>query len=128
MKKGARYEEFIYERLKQLFGTSNVTLRDKILGLESGILREIDVSIRIPDAAMEVLYIVQCKDWKSKTDIKVLGEFSAVIQDVGASKGLLICSSGFAKTNRRYALTKGIELVTITDIESDSWTVSVTIP
>ena len=40
---------------------------------------------RVGDA--DFLYIVQCEDWSSRADIKVLGEFSAVMQDVRAAKG-----------------------------------------
>jgi len=58
----------------------------------------------------------------------VLGEFSAVIRDVGAAKGFLICTSGFAKSNHDYARTLGIELFTVEDINSERWKADVQIP
>ena len=123
-KKGKEYERFVYGKFKRLFIDSTVKLNDKIVGRESGLVREIDVSIRTPMADQELLYIVQCKDrGKRPADIVILGEFSAVIRDVGAAKGFLICTSGFAKTNYRYARTLGIELLTVEDIKSDRWKV-----
>jgi hypothetical protein len=61
-------------------------------------------------------------------DINTLGAFSAVIQDVGAAKGFLLCTSGFYESNHQYALARGIELVTIEDIDSDRWTLEIQIP
>jgi hypothetical protein len=61
-KKGSTYEQFVYEKFRRLFVDSVVTLNDKILGNESGLEREIDVSVRIPVRDTQVLYIVQCKD------------------------------------------------------------------
>jgi hypothetical protein len=39
---GGEYEEFVYEKLRRLFADSTVKLRDKILGTQSKLLREID--------------------------------------------------------------------------------------
>ena len=128
MKAGAEYEQFVYEKLKSFFVDACVTKNDRIHGYESELEREIDVSVRLQIRDAEFLYIVQCKDWVSRADIKVLGEFSAVMQDVRAAKGFLLCTAGFAKTNHRYALTKGIELLTIEDIKSDRWKAEVQIP
>lgn len=128
MKAGAEYERFVYDRLRRFFADGVVRLNDRITGRESGLAREIDVSVRLSCEGLEVLYIVQCKDWASKADINALGELSAVMQDVGAAKGFLLCSAGFAKTNYRYALTKGIELITIEDIRSDRWHVEIQVP
>jgi hypothetical protein len=129
VKKGGAYEQFVYEKFKRLFVDSIVTLNDKIMGRESGLEREIDVSIRTTVGDEELLYIIQCKDRaKRRADIVILGEFSAVIRDVGAAKGFLICTSGFAKSNYRYARTLGIELFTVEDIKSDRWKAEVQLP
>jgi hypothetical protein len=128
-KKGGEYERFVYDKFRKLFVDSLVTLNDKIMGRESGLEREIDVSIMTTLADQELLYIIQCKDRaKRPADIVILGEFSAVIRDVGAAKGFLICTSGFAKTNYPYARTLGIELFTVEDIKSDRWKTEIQIP
>ncbi len=126
--KGSEYEQFVFEKFERLFADGIVTKNDHIYGRLSGLNREIDVSVRQIVDDVNLLYIAQCKDWKTPVDIKVLGEFSAVIQDVQAAKGFLLCTSGFAKTNHQYALTLGIELVTIEDIKSTKWRTTVQIP
>jgi len=128
MKPGLEYELFIFEKLERLYPNAEVRHDDHIVGSESGISRQIDVSVRQRVADEDVLYIVSCKDTASPADITVIGEFSAVIQDVKASKGFLLCSSGFAKTNYRYAQSKGIELLTIEDAQSDRWHIDIEIP
>jgi hypothetical protein len=126
---GRDYERFVYHKLKVFFPDAQVVLNDKILGRQSDLLREIDISIRMAVEDIEILYIVSCKDREKRpADIQVLGEFSSVIQDVDASKGFLVCTSGFAKSNHRYARTLGIELLTVEDVESDRWHAEIQVP
>ena len=127
--RGAEYERFVYEKAKQLFVNSRVVLNDRILGRQSNLMREIDISISTDLGEEPLLYIVQCKDRaKRPADIVILGEFSSVVQDVGAAKGFLVCTSGFAKSNHGYAQTLGIELLTVEDIKSDRWKADIQIP
>jgi hypothetical protein len=127
--KGREYEEFVYRKFRRLFPNAVVTFNDHIRGRESGRRRQIDISIKHDAEGQEVLWIVQCKDrGKRPADIIVLGEFSAVIRDVGAAKGILICSSGFARSNFQYARTLAIDLLTVEDIQSDRWKAEVQIP
>jgi Restriction endonuclease len=127
--KGAEYERFVYEKAKRLFVNSRVVLNDQIFGRQSKLMREIDISISIDLGEEQLLYIVQCKDrTKRPADIIILGEFSSVIQDVGAAKGFLVCTSGFARSNYDYAKTLGIELLTVEDINSDRWKAHIEIP
>lgn len=128
MKAGKEYEIFVYDKFKSFFSNFELVMNDRILGKESAIKREIDISIKGKIENIDLLYIVQCKDHKKRADIKIIGEFSSVIKDLGASKGFLICSSGFAKTIHNYAKTKGIELLTLEDINSDKWNVKIEIP
>lgn len=129
MKQGKEYEIFVYEKFKDFFVDFTVTLNDKIIGKQSNIKREIDVSVKGNINGIDLLYLVQCKDFTTKpADIKVIGEFSSVIKDVNASKGFLICTSGFTKTIHSYAKNLGIELITIEDINSKKWKAEIEIP
>lgn len=129
MKPGAEYETFVYEKFKKCYVDFDVKKNDKILGKQSSLEREIDISISGKIGDSELLYIVSCKDrGKRPADVTILGEFSSVIIDVGAAKGFLICTSGFAKTNYAYAKSLGIELVTVEDINSSRWKVEIEIP
>lgn len=128
MKAGKEYELFVYEKFKSYYATLDVTLNDKIFGRQSGIKREIDVSIKGKFDDIDVLYLVQCKDYTRPADVNIIGAFSAVIKDVGATKGFLICSAGFTKSIHQYAMTLGIELLSIEDIMSEKWKAKIEIP
>lgn len=124
---GKAYEELVYNLYKSLEPNADVRINDKILG-ESEIYRQIDVSIRTKVADHDLLIIIQAKDHKKRVDIKILGEFASVIRDVGASKGILISSSGFAKTIEKAAKKHKIDLCSAYDAEHLTWTGIVSIP
>lgn len=129
MKKGKEYENFVFKIFSEFFKGFDVKADDYIMGNQSGIKRQIDVSIRGKLGNSEVFYIVQAKHkGQRKADMLILGEFSSVIRDVGASKGFLVCSSGFAKSNHRYARSQGIELMSVEDVRSKNWKADIKIP
>jgi hypothetical protein len=127
-KKGRAYEELIHKIYSELEPLADVTLNDKIKGFESGIDREIDVSVRSKIADHEILIIVQAKDHKYKADIKIIGEFESVIRDLRASKGILICSSGFTKTAKKYAQNQKIDICSAYDANSKDWKIELQVP
>jgi hypothetical protein len=101
---------------------------DRIRGLDSGIDRQIDVSIRTAVAGHEILIIVQAKDLARPADVNVVGEFQAVIRDVRAAKGVLVCSSGFTESAIEYGRTLSIDLCSAHDAQSRKWSVDLRIP
>src|SRR4051812_14011009 len=118
MKAGREYEAYLFETFKSFYPGFIVNKNDRILGRQSGLKREIDISIRGSEEQTNILYIVQARDRSRPADINTIGEFSAVIRDIGATKGFLICAAGFAKTIHMFARSHGIELLTIEDIQS----------
>ena len=101
---------------------------DRILGRQSGQYRQIDVSIRSKIEGYNVLIIIQAKNYKRKIDINTIGEFSAVIKDVGATKGIIVCNAGFSKSALIYARNLGIELGSLHDTENRKWSLDIKIP
>lgn len=128
MKKGKEFEALIAKIYKELSPEATITLNDKIKGRDTGGEREIDVSIRSNVAGHDILIVVQAKDHKTPADINIVGEFKSVIQDIGASKGILICSSGFTKRALEYGKNAAIDLCTIHDAESRNWKLDLKIP
>jgi hypothetical protein len=122
------FEELAHRILSEFAPFANVTLNDRIIGGDSGAYRQIDVSLKWTFEGRELLTIVQAKDWKAKADIKVVDGFRAVIQDVGASQGILICSAGFSKNALQYARRVGIECYNLHDASSLNWSQQLTIP
>ncbi len=129
MKKGKGYEQLIAKIYKELSPDAAVTLNDKIKGLVSGIDREIDVTIRSSIAGHDILIAVQAKDYgKKPADVNVVGTFKAVLDDIKASKGILICTSGFSKKASQYAANCAIDLCTAHDAETRNWKLDLKIP
>lgn len=106
-----------------------VTHDDKIPGKDSGIDRQIDVSIRGKVGTHEILVIVQCKNFKgSRVNVNHIGELHSVMRDVGASKGILVSNAGFTKGAKGLARKQGIDLCSIHDAETKDWKLELKYP
>jgi Restriction endonuclease len=113
---------------RELDPHATVTWNDHLPGHESETDRQIDVSIRWSDRDQEYLTIVQTKDWSSPADLPAVGEFAAVVEDVRATRGVMVCRSGFTQNAKTYARNKGIGLYNLHDAESRNWCLDLTIP
>lgn len=122
------YEELIHQIYKELEPVADVKLDDHIMGINSQTLRQIDVSIRSSIAGHDILIIIQAKNHKKRADIKVVDEFAAVISDVQASKGILICSAGFTKNAKEYAKKMKIDVCSAHDASIKEWQTELQIP
>ncbi|MDI3321982.1 restriction endonuclease [Pinibacter soli] len=122
------FEEMIYAIYKELEPHANVTHNDSILGLESGTMRQIDISVRKKIAGHEILMVIQAKDLKRAADVNVVGEFRSVLQDICAQKGILICNVGFTKAAKEYAKRCKIELCSAHDASKVNWQTKIEIP
>jgi hypothetical protein len=107
---------------------ATITWNDHLPGQISEIDRQIDVSIRWSDGDEHYLTIVQAKDWRDPADLPAVGEFASVVEDVGATRGVMVCRSGFTQGARTYARNKGIGLYNLHDAESQNWRLELTIP
>lgn len=124
----AEYEALAHKIVTELAPFATVTHDDHLVGRESEARRQIDISARWTAGDDKNLLIVQVKDYKRKADVNTVGEFRSVIQDVGAQKGILICSGGFSKQARTYARNLGLLLWSLTDARSKKWAVELTVP
>ncbi|WP_330272633.1 restriction endonuclease [Lentzea sp. NBC_00516] len=116
------YEKLAEKIIAELSPHAVVTHNERVLGQESEVRRQIDVTVRWTDGVAERLMIVQVKDYgKRRADVNVVGEFRSVIQDVGADRGILICSGGFSKTAKTYARNLKIDLYSLADAASKRW-------
>ena len=95
--KWARYEALAEKILTDMMPFAEVRRDDKIRGRESEAERQIDVSARWEYGGQDYLTVVQVRDRRRPADVNTVGEFRSVLMDVGASKGVLVCSGGFSK-------------------------------
>lgn len=128
MSKWLNYEKMIARIYETISPRATVRHNDSIIGRDSRSKRQIDVSIRFTEIGCDFLVIVQAKDYKYPADVNVVGEFAAVIKDVVASKGVLVCNAGFTESARTLAKNLGIDLCSAYDAESKDWHTTLTIP
>lgn len=122
------YQQLAAAIYRDLSPGAIVTHDDHILGFMSGIKRQIDVSIRADLCGHAMLIVVQAKDLGRPADLNVVGEFKAVVDDVHASKGVLICSGGFTAAAIEYAKGLNIDLCTVHEAASRKWSLDLRIP
>jgi hypothetical protein len=123
------FERLVYEMQKSFAEpTAIVAPNDHIDGHDSKTSRQIDISIRSHIANHEVLIVIDCKDYKDPVDVKEVGEFSSVVKDVRANKGVMVASHGFTKAAVEMARSHGISTLTFVDTENIDWKSFVTIP
>ena len=74
--------------------------------------RQIDILIEEKVADFNILIIVDCKYFNKKVDVKEVESFLSFLQDLKASKGILITNIGYSKAayNRATYDTQDIEL------------------
>lgn len=128
VKLGKEFEQLAAKISKELLPDAEVKWNDHIYGHNSEKNRQIDVSIRAKLDEHEILTIIQCKDWSKPADITEVDEFASVIRDVMATKGILICKSGFTGPAIPYAKNLGILLLNLHDAQSRDWNLDVKIP
>jgi len=127
--KWKRFEKLIHQIHTQLAPQGAVvTLDDKIIGCESNVERQLDVTIRVSVAQYKILIVVECKDEGRPIDVGTMGEFASLLRDVKANKGVMISSSGYTPAAVDMARAQGIDARTYLDTESVDWKSEVTIP
>ena len=127
--KWKRFEKLIHQIHTQFAPKDAVvTLDDKIVGYESKVERQLDVTIRAIVAQYKVLIVVECKDEARPLDVGTMGEFASLLRDVKANKGVMISTSGYTPAALEMARAQGIDTRTYLDTESIDWKSEVTIP
>lgn len=118
------YEIAVADILSYLVGATAQVEHDVTLpGKRSGTQRQIDVLVRgrmfgLADAVM----VVDCKRWRSKLDVADVGSFLDLLEDVGASSGLLVTTVGYSKAAvARAKEARGVSVEVMTLDELEAW-------
>ena len=122
------YQKLAAQIYAELEPYAQVKHDDKIMGQDSKVERQIDVSLRFNLAGHDILIIVQARNRKRRVDVNAVGEFASVMQDVRATKGVLISNAGFTKTAVTLASRYNIDLCSLHDVRTPQWWLSITLP
>jgi len=127
--KWKRFEKLVYEIQKSFAGTTaTVTHKDYIVGVDSQIEREIDISIKQQVAQFPILVVIDCKDYADPVDVKSVEEFAGLADDVRANKGVMVSSNGFTPTAIRVAKNKDIDTLCLIDSKGVDWKTFIAVP
>ncbi len=91
---------------------------DRIMGVDSKIERQIDVSIRTMVENYPILITIECKDKSRPIDLAEVGEFAMLARDVRSNKGVMISTSGFTAAALTFGKAHGLELLNFSQGES----------
>lgn len=80
--------------------------------------RQIDVLVRSSVGPVDLLTIVECKDFDRRIDVTKVDALQSVLQDVNASKGVLVSRKGFSRTAIRKAKRIGMALLRADDLSN----------
>jgi hypothetical protein len=126
--KWKRFERLACEIQKGMTGSAKVILNDSIVGVDSKVPRQIDISIREQIGQYSILVVIDCKDHGEPIDVKGVEEFAGLARDVRANKGAIISSNGFTEAAKNVAKNHGIDTFRLLDTEGVDWKTYVTIP
>ncbi len=128
MKDFEELELLVAKIQRDLAPTADVLHNQKLLGRKSGRTRQIDVLVTDRVGQYEIQIVIDCKDYKKPADVKSVEEFSGLLDDVGAQKGVLVCPSGYSAAAKTRAEGLQIALYSPVDTDLHKWTVNPLVP
>jgi len=81
---------------------------------------KVDVAVRGHRAAVEFLWIVECKYWNRAVPKEVVATLSTIIQDVGADRGIILSRNGFQSGAPMLAQKSNITLTSLEDLRTET--------
>jgi hypothetical protein len=76
----------------------------------------VDVLVRLKHFGIEVLWIVECKLWKTSVPKEKVLTLQQIVQDVGADRGFLMSESGFQAGTIKSASSSNITLSSLSEL------------
>lgn len=118
--KGRQFEKLVAELETACAGRDvDIRLNDRIADLETGQLREVDISLRHKMGTHEFLTVIECRDRKAKDDCRWVEELDSKRRSVGADKIVAVSHAGFGKPALKKAQVRNIELRTLSELAPD---------
>lgn len=110
-----RVAEMLAQSLKASLGEDLELYRRKILPSKSGAAwREVDLAAELTVAGcLKLLIVIEVKLTRKKLGISEVHSFWALLQDVGANKGMLVTNGDFTPDAIHFASWNGIALLTV---------------
>ena len=114
-----KFELFVKEFYKsdgELIVEHNVRERGK-----SGRWRQTDVKVTLKTKLHTYITLIECKRWKNKVDGDRVDVLAAKIEDLNASKGVIITTIRYEKGAELYAKHKNIDIFVVRELTEEEW-------
>ncbi len=90
--------------------------------------RQVDVLIKAEVVGINIITVIECKDYNTKISVGKIDEFHSKLMDIKANKGIFISKKGFSSTSTKKAKRLGITLCTAHEALKPSWNIEFDIP
>lgn len=81
---------------------------EHVLGRNSGVIREVDISLRGRFGSVDVFVMIECRDRKRPATVEWIDAVLAKADDVGASVAVVVSPAGFSDGADEYARRRGV--------------------
>jgi len=121
--------EILVANIQQHLAPNAVVTHNVLLdGRKSKTKRQIDVLVEQTIGQYLMRIVIDSKDHSVPIDVTGVEQFSMLVDDVGAHKGVLVAPRGFTKSAKTRAAELQIELYSPIDTDPHKWQVEVTAP
>ena len=128
MKDSVALEQLVARIQRQLAPNSKVEHNIDLPTLNGRRKRQVDVLVTDQIGQYEFKIVIDCKDHAKKLDVREVGTFHDLVQDVGAHRGVLVCPKGFTGGALERAEQLKIDLYSPVDTDPHKWQASATAP
>lgn len=98
-----KYEAYVFGCLQRRFAGAGVIPNATIVGVKTGIPRQIDVLVQKSLGGFDLRIAFDCKCYGSKVDVNDVERFLGMLEDVRVSKGVLVTTKGYSEAARERA-------------------------
>jgi hypothetical protein len=117
MKDWEKYQHDTADLLRELGFTAVVNDQ---LTEPNGTVHAVDVSARRTVGGIELLWVVECKLWNTPVPKEKVAALKAIVDGVGADRGLAMSQSGFQSGAIQIAKQKNISLSSLEDLRANA--------
>ncbi len=120
-KSGSAFEELITTIQQCVHNRANIEPNRKIKDVDTGKLRQVDISLRLSDGPAEFFAIIEVRDRSRPVGAPYVGEISDKRRSVRADAAFIVSRSGFTKSALIKAEKLGIRVLTYDEATNADW-------
>lgn len=126
--KWRKFERLVADVQSRLSPGARVEHDERIMGVDSRRLRQVDVAIHAMAGQFPMLIAMECKDSSEPVDVKDVEAFIGLAKDIRANKGAVVSARGFTRAARTIGRNAGIDLLRLLDTGEHEWRAVASVP